>query len=208
MSAENKDNIFIDSFKKFITKDYFINLNAEESPTTFAMTTSSIFKFKLNILNAGKVMINEPINIFATNNRNINVSSLTLNKLNVYENKILELIFEAPSEKGLHKFEITASIPGKKSKVDSIKLEIHVVDEDKVDIQNADLKFKAFPHLIDLPDDKKLMIFKLLNEKITTLDTESVFQILKKNNFDLAYSIDELTKERSENECNILNNDI
>jgi hypothetical protein len=198
--SENKDNIIIDSFKKFINKDYFITLNTEGNPTTFAVASSSKTKFKMNILNAGKIVINEPISIIAINNRNFNVTSTIVPKLNLYENKILELTFEAPEEKGLYQFEITASISGKKCKVIGIKLDVHVVDEDKLELYNADLIFKDFPQIIDLPDDKKIVMFRLLNEKITTLDIEDVFAILKKNNFDLASSIDELTRERNEDQ--------
>ena len=200
-NTKKKEIPIINSVKNFFSKEYFVNISPNFSPTVFAMSRGSKVYYCLNVMNSGKVVINDEISITPLNNKNFLVESKIISKLNVYENKQLELLLEAPNENGVYNIEINAAVKGKTVKVQPVNLEVHVVDPDDMELKNANLYFGNCAEFMNLPDDKKIIIYKLVDEKITNLGIEDIISIMKKNDFDLANALDELTKYEEDKQC-------
>jgi hypothetical protein len=199
-NTKEKKGIIKTITSMFHADAHIVNISANNVPLKFALPVGERLVYNIIVQNAGKTRINEPIVISVINNKNFAVkdNNKTIPMLDIYENKELEFFFEAPDEEGVYYLEITAYGGGKKLKVEPVKLEIHVTQKDNCEERNAELFFSDYEEASDLPTDKKVLLYRLVDEKISERDISDIILIMKKHNFDLLSALDELTKSEPE----------
>jgi hypothetical protein len=170
-------------------------------PTVFAMATNSKGLLTIRISNETEDDIYEEITIFAINNKRIKISSESLKGMSIGSSRDIILQIEAPDEQSVQLFEICANSKGEKSNYSNfIKFEINIVSPEDVDEANANLIFHAHEEILNLSKDKKIVLYKLINEGMTTRTIDDILKIMKKNQFDIALALDELTDCQEEEE--------
>jgi hypothetical protein len=184
----------------FNSDSHIVHISPNHAPLKFAMPFGDKLVYNILLQNAGKRKINEPVIVSVINNKNfiIKDNNKTIPALEIYENKELEFLFESPEEEGIYYLELTAYGGGKNLKVEPVKLEIHVIAKEQCEERNADLFFSDYEEAADLPIDKKLLLYRIVDEKITELDIPDIIAIMRRHNFDLLSALDELTKSEPE----------
>jgi hypothetical protein len=184
----------------FNSDSHLVHISANCSPLKFAMPLGEKLIYNILVQNAGKTSISQPLIICANNNKNLIVkdNNKIVPALDVYENREIEFLFEAPSEAGVFYPVLTAYGGGKNLKVEPVSLEIHVVEKDLCEVRNAELYFSDYEEALDLPDDKKVLLYKIVDERITELAVPEIIAIMKRHSFDLLSALDELTRSQSE----------
>lgn len=180
---------------------YYASLRPSIRPTVFAMAAGEKLEYELIISNEGRCEIEEEINLVPINNKNLNVSPRILEKLGK-ESKKVNIVIEAPCEKGYYEFEIHALMKKQNLTCEPLKFELTVTQEQEVEETNAKILLGSYNEVMKLEKQQMLGIYRILSENVFERNLDDSIRILKKHNYDISSAWEELErKDNHRGEC-------
>jgi hypothetical protein len=193
-NIQKKGGFFNKIGKMFKHPDYDLHIQPKSS-TIFAMPKDSILTYTFQLENRSNKKITEEIVIYPKNNKNFQVTPVILNSMDNNEHKEIELTLTSPKELGSYEFEITAKINDKKLILNPFKLQVIVTNPDDIDEANANLMFGQFEEIMQLPKEKRITLYNLINGQVVKKDFKDVLTIMRKHDFEIDEALNDLMDE-------------
>lgn len=182
----------IENFKKiFESSQPYVSISHSNEQTTFAMARGSLKDYTIKVKNSNDKVIDEEILIIPINNKNFNLKTTIIKRMNANEVKEVPLTFEAPLNIGEYNFEIHVTMKNKKIMPEPIKITIFVTDEKDVDEKNFNLLFSKYDEIMKLSKEEQMKIY-FTWQGVISIDIEEFVKIIKEHKYSVEEALDDL----------------